>query len=114
MSDEAPEVAPVTPAPAEVPAAPDAAPAAPAPEADAPAVPAVEVTQVQPSSAQEETFVEEVVSEFVNIFDGAKRLVELVEQHRSIGDADVAAAVADVKQAVAANDPQPATDAPEA
>lgn len=89
MSDEAPEVAPVTPAPAEAPATPESI------------------------GDDAETFIEEVTEKFVNIFDAAKSLVELVEQHRSIGDEDVAAAVADVKQAVAAY-PQPATDAPKA
>jgi PBP1b-binding outer membrane lipoprotein LpoB len=118
MSDVAPEVpaaapteaAPATAAPAEAPAPAADAPATPEP---APA-PAVEVVAQQPSSASEEdTFVEDVVEKFVDIFDAAKRLVELVEQHRTIGDGEVTAAVADVKSAVAANAPAE-TDAPEA
>lgn len=118
MSDEAtPEVAPVTPAPeTEAPATADAAAVeapTPAPETEAAPAPAVEVTQAQPSSATtEETFVEEVVEKVVDIFEAASRLVDLVEGHRVVGDAEVAAAVADVKQAVAAA--TPATDAPAA
>ena len=111
MSDT-PEVAPATPA--EAPATAEV----PAAEAQAPAVEenatqAVEVTQAQPSNTPTEpTFVEQVEERVVDIFEAASRLVDLVEGHRVVGDAEVGAAVADVKQAIAAA--VPATDAPEA
>jgi hypothetical protein len=113
MSDIAPEVAG---------AAPDQnqAQQPPAPASDAPAAapaPAVPVAVTQPSGAAQETagsIVEEVVEEIADIFDAAKRLVVFVEQHRTIGDGEVGNAVDAVKQAVAANEPQPVSDAPEA
>ena len=92
----------------------EVAPEVPAqPVAEAPAVEATPVEQQQPSNAaadEQKSFVAEVEEKVVDIFEAAKRLVGLVEQHRTIGDAEVSAAAADVKAAVEANAPAVAAE----
>lgn len=72
---------------------------------ETPGVEPVPVVQQQPSNAKDESFVAEVEEKVVDAVEAVKRLIGLVEQHRTIGDAEVGAAVADVKSTLPADEP---------
>lgn len=102
MSDTPFEAAPAEPVAAETPAEPQA------PAQDA--VPAADVVAQQPSSANEtqqpESSPEAAVEQPLSLQDAVKALLIFVKAHRTIGDADLAASVADVEAALSAQDEQ--------
>jgi hypothetical protein len=95
--------------PAEVPAEPTAAPAPETP-AEAPAAPAVEPVPVvartpsseSPTQAPEEA--PETESAPVSLEDAARAVVIFVKAHRTVGDADLGAALADLEAALPAQE----------
>lgn len=84
----------------------EAVPEQPAQDAPAP----VEVVAQQPSSANEtqqpESAPEAAVEQPLSLQDAVKALLIFVKAHRTIGDADLAASVADVEAALSAQDEQ--------
>lgn len=67
-------------------------------------VAAVPVLAQQPSSAEAPEADEVVEQEPVSLEDAASAVVLYVRAHRTIGDADLAAAIADVEAALPAQD----------
>lgn len=104
MSDMSVEAVPEDPAPVEAAAEPQA-PEQPAQDAPAP----VAVVAQQPSSASDTQQPEStpvVVVEPLPLQDAAKALLIFVKAHRTVGDADLDAALADVEAALSAQDEQ--------
>ena len=80
-----------------------------APVQEQPAPEPVPVDAQQPSSAsdtQQPESAPEVAAEPLSLEDAVKALLIFVKAHRTIGDADLAASVADVEAALAAQDEQ--------
>jgi hypothetical protein len=97
-----PEVPADAPAPVE-PAAPEAPPEVPA--EPTPAVPVLQQAASSADEPEDEPDADEDETT-VSLEDAARAVVLFVEAHRTIGDADLAAAVADVKAALPAQDAQ--------
>lgn len=98
MSDISPEAAPAEPVAAEV-----------AAEPQAPEQPVVSVVAQQPSSAsntQQPESAPVVVSAPLSLQDAVKALLIFIKGRRTVGDADLDAAIADVEAALPAQDEQ--------